>query len=195
MKRWKSAIALIVAFALTLALGSCAKPPKAELDAAVAAYARAEKDADAVAYAPDSLKRAKDLLARLQSEYAAKKYDSAKTLAAETTQAAEKAIADGKANKERMKGTAAALVETVKSAIVEAEKALAAAKKAKGVKLDFNALAAELETIKASVTQAEADFGRADYKSATEKLQAAQTRIADLTNTVAEAVRAVSKKK
>lgn len=195
MKRMKWLIAALSVAALVITLGSCAKPPKAEVDAAVAAVARAEGDADVLMYAPESLARAKDSLAKMQKELEAKKYDAAKALAQETVQSAEKAIADGKSNKERAKSSATSTLSAVKTALDEAEKALAAAKKTRGVKFDFPAAAAEIDALKKSVASAEADFNNGAYKSALEKAESAQSKIRDLMNKIAEAVRAVGKKK
>ena len=99
-----------------LALASCAKAPKAEVEAAEAAVARAEKAPDVAAYAPEELKRAQNLLADMRKELAAKRYDKAKAFAASAKEAADAAVAAAPANKDRAKGRAASLIETAKSA-------------------------------------------------------------------------------
>lgn len=195
MKQMKLLIAALSVAALVVTLGSCAKPPKAEADAAKAAVVRAESDADVLVYAPESLGRAKDSLAKMQKEFDAKKYDAAKALAQETIQMAEKAITDAKANKDRARSSASSTLTAVKTALGEAEKALAAAKKTRGVKFDFKAAAEELDAIKKSVASADADFNSGTFKTALEKAESAQSKIRDLTNKIADAVRAVGKKK
>ncbi|HCM26287.1 MAG: hypothetical protein A2Z99_00865 [Treponema sp. GWB1_62_6] len=184
-----------VALSLTLALGSCAKPPVAEMDAATAAVSRAEGDADVVAYAADSLKRAKDSLARMQGEADAKRYDAAKTLALETVQAAEKAIGDGKTGKERAKQTATDLSGTIKASLIEAENALAGARKTRGVRLDFAGIGAEITEAKNSVAAFESDFNSGNYRGAIQKGETLRSKLADIINRISEAVRAASKKK
>ena len=119
----KAKIAWIILIVLSIVLiGACSKPPKAELSAAVAAVAKAEADPDTVEYAAESLKRAKDSLARMEAEVAAKKYDSAKTLAGETVAAAERAMADGKTAKARARDEASALLGSIKAAIAETDR-------------------------------------------------------------------------
>jgi len=195
MKTFKWFALASIATLLLFGFASCAKPPTAEVENAKAAVSKAEQDVNVTRYAPDSLKRAKDTLARMQSELDAKRYDVAKGLALETIQAAEKAIADGKSNMERAKASSADLIKTINASLAEAEKALSAARGVRGIKLDFAALATELTTIKTSIAAAEADSTKGDYKSALEKAQAAQSKIADLTNRISEAVRAASRKK
>lgn len=187
-------LALVVMLA-ALAAVSCAKPPTAEVEAAKAAVARAEQDKDAQVYAPDSLRRATDALARMDAELQAKRYDAVKALAAEAGQAADKAIADGKANKERVKTQATSLSGAVKAALAELDTALAAAKKVRGVKLDFKALDAEVAAQKDAAAAAEGAIGKGEFKQAADAFQAIQARVADIQARIAEAVRAVSKKK
>lgn len=184
-----------IALALSVAFGSCAKPPVAEMDAATAAVSRAESDADVVAYAADSLKRAKDSLARMQGEADAKRYDAAKTLALETVQAAEKAIADGKTGKERAKQTATDLVGAIKASLVEAENALASARRTRGVKLDFNSISTEIAEVRNATGAFESDFNAGNYRGAVQKGETLRSKLADIVNRISEAVRAASRKK
>lgn len=186
-------IALITLSVLIVA--ACSKPPTAEMDKAVAAVARAEKDADTVEYAPDGLKRAKDSLTRMQAEAAAKKYDSAKALADETVKAAEKAMADGKTAKTRAKDDATALVGTIKTSLKEVETALEAARKVRGIKFDFAAAAKDIQAAAGTVAAAEADLAVGNYKASLEKGQAVRSVLGTIKNRIAEAVQAVSKKK
>ena len=195
MKHGSWLTAALISVALVATLGACAKPPKAEVDAAQAAIARAESDADVPVYAADSLARAKDTFSRMRKELDAKKYDAAKALAKETVQAADKAIADAKTNKDRAKNSAASTLGAVKTAIGEAETALAAAKQTRGVKLDFAAVGEELEAIKRSATSAESDFSNGMYKPALEKAESAQSKLRDLSSRIADAVREASRKK
>ena len=195
MRNKKLFILTISAVLFAAALSSCAKPPTAEMDAAAAAVAGAEADADAKTYAPDSVKRAVDSLARMRAEAEAKRYDAAKALAQETIQAAEKAIADGKAGLERTKNEATQLIGAAKAAAVEAENALAAARQRRVPALDFAALGRDIESAKRTTAGAESDFSGANYKGAVEKAQAARTSLGEVVNRISAAVRAVSSKK
>jgi hypothetical protein len=73
MKRctWIPAVG-IAALSFALALGSCAKAPQAEVDAARSAVAAAAQNGDVPVYAPDTLKRAQDSLSTMEAELKAK---------------------------------------------------------------------------------------------------------------------------
>ncbi len=180
---------------MLMVLGSCAKAPTAEMNTAAAAVAKAEGDSDTVEYAPDSLKRAKDSLSRMQAESAAKKYEAAKTLALEAVQAAEKAMADGKAGKARAKEEATSLLASVKAALLEAESALVSAKAVRGIVFDFTAAAQDMQSAQRSVATMETDLANENFKIALEKGQNARSLLGSLQNRIAEAVRAASRKK
>jgi hypothetical protein len=188
--KWLFPLALIM-----LTLVACAKPPQAEIDAAKAQVAKAAQDADVVAYAPESLKRAEDSLTKMQAELAAKKYDKVKAYAQEAQSAASAAIADGKANKERAKAQAASLIEAAKKAFPDAEKALASAKKLRPAKLDLVAATKGIADAKAALAQAEQSFAAGKFIDARDKAQSAQTKLADLVKSISEAVQAATRKK
>jgi hypothetical protein len=194
MNKAKIRIFFLITLSVLIA-GACSKPPAAEMDAAAAAVSRAEKDTDTVEYAPDALKRAKDSLARMQSEASAKKYDSAKTLAGETVKAVEKAMADGKAAKARARDDAAALVGAIKALSAEVESALAAARKVRGIKLEFDAAARDIQAAAGTVAAAESDLAGGNYKAVMEKGQAVRSVLGTIKNRIAEAVQATSRKK
>ena len=78
------------------------------MENAEAALVRAENDPDAAAYAGNTLLRARDALASMRAEAEAKRYDAAKTYAAEAVNAAEKAVNDGRAAAARAGEEAAA---------------------------------------------------------------------------------------
>lgn len=192
----KAKIAGIILIVLSIVLiGACSKPPKAELSAAVAAVAKAEADPDTVEYAAESLKRAKDSLSRMEAEVAAKKYDSAKTLAGETVAAAERAMADGKTAKARARDEASALVGSIKASLAEVQNALASARKVRGINLDAASVARDIQAAGGAVTATETDFAGGNYRSAIQKGQAARASLNMINNRIAEAVQAVSRKK
>ena len=80
---------VLIPVVLIAALGACAKPPQADIDAAKAAVATASQNPDIVAYAADTLKTAQDKLAQMQTELDAKHYDKVKSLAMDAKSAAE----------------------------------------------------------------------------------------------------------
>ena len=195
MKFIKSFFVVLISLALVAAMASCSKPPQAEIDAAKAAVARAEADADVGVYAAESLAAAKDSLSRMQKELDAKNYDTTKSLALETVTAAEKAISDAKANKEKARASASSVLAALKNDINETEKALATAKKTRGIKFDFTAAGTELGSIKAVFSSAEKDFNAGSYKKALATGETASSRLRALMRQISDAVRASSKKK
>ncbi|HRS03581.1 MAG TPA: DUF4398 domain-containing protein [Treponema sp.] len=178
-----------------IVLFSCAKPPTAEMDAATAAVAKAQADTNVTQYAPDSLKRAADSLAKMKAEADAKRYDNAKTLAQETIKLADQAIADGNAGLERAKDEAAGLIASSKSLVLEVTNALASAKKVARIKLNFTDLTSQFNSAKATLADAEKDQGSGNYKSAIEKGKKARTALSDMLAAISSAVQAASKKK
>jgi hypothetical protein len=185
----------VLAVLLTLGLFACAKPPQAEIDAAKAAVAKAAASSDIVTYAPEALARAQDALSRMQTELTAKHYDKVKTLALEASAAAEKAVSEALANKEKVKADAAALIAAMKKALPEAEKTIAAAKRIPRTGLDFAALAKALAGAKSSLAAAEADQANGNFMAAWNKASGVQTALADGERTVSNAVQAATKKK
>jgi len=185
----------ILAALLILGLFACAKPPQAEIDAAKAAVAKAAANSDVVTYAPEALAKAQDALSRMQTELTAKHYDKVKTIALEASAAAEKAISDALANKEKVKADAAALIAAMKKAIPEAEKTVAAAKRIPRTGLDFAALAKALAGAKSSLAAAETDQANGNFMAAWNKASAVQTALADGERTVATAVQTATKRK
>jgi len=185
----------VLAALLILGLFACAKPPQAEIDAAKAAVAKAAANSDVVTYGPEALAKAQDALSRMQTELTAKHYDKVKTLALEASAAAEKAISEALANKEKVKADAAALIAAMKKALPEAEKTIAAAKRIPRTGLDFSALAKALAGAKTSLAAAEADQANGNFMAAWNKASAVQTSLADGERTVTNAVQAATKKK
>lgn len=178
---------------LVLVLG-CAKPPLAEMESAREAVFRAEADPDAVLYAGGSISRAKDSLKRMQAEADSKRYDAAKTHAADAITAAEKAIADGKAAAVRAKSESEALVGGLRPAIEEAERNLNGARYS-NLRLNYNELSRDLDTASDTVDQAETDFLEGKYQDAINKGRTARSIIGDVNEKISLASTSVSKKK
>ena len=183
-----------IAILLTAVLAGCAKPPKAEMDAATEAVTKAETDNDAVLYASNSLARARDALNRMQREADSKRYDAVKTYAAEAVSAAEKALADGRAGAIRARDEASALVSGLRPAILETEQGLRTAQSA-GMNLDFPVLTRGLNEAKLSADQAEAALSGSRYQEAMDKGRGAQAALSDINRKLSDAVMAASRKK
>jgi hypothetical protein len=189
------ALKVLIPLAFVIALGACAKPPQADIDAARAAVAAAAKNADIVAYAPATLKAAQDQLAQMETELAAKHYDKVKTLALQAKATAGNAATDAVSGKAKAQADATALVAALQKALPDADAQVAAAKRIRGVKLDFAALAQQLASAKAAVADAANDLSAGNYASALQKATAVQTQLNDGQKMISDAVAAATNKK
>ncbi|MDR1655670.1 MAG: DUF4398 domain-containing protein [Treponema sp.] len=193
MKQSLTRVSII--FVLALAFFGCAKPPVEEMNQAIAAVSAAENDANALSYAASSLLRAREALTMMQEAADSKRYDEAKTLAAEAIAAAQKAVADGKTGAERAKTEAENLIEGVKAAAGETEEVLRNAKTVKNITLDFAALERDFADARRTLAQAEISLSGGNYQEASEKGRNARAALSDITNRIAGAAAAVSRKK
>jgi hypothetical protein len=177
-----------------LVLGACAKPPVEEMNKATEAVTRAENNADALTYAGNTLARARDALNRMQTEADSKRYDTAKTHAAEALAAAEKAIADGQAGAARARQEATATVGALRPAIEETEQGIKAARSAK-LPLDFAALDREIDDVRRNADQAEVALSGDQYQEALNRCRNARAGLNDIDQKLSSAVMATSRKK
>ena len=180
---------------LALSLAGCAKPPAAEMDAAESAVIRAENDSDAVNFAGSSLARAREALTRMREEAASKRYDAAKSFAAEAVNAANKAISDGRAASARAREEAAALLATVKDSLEETGQAIDSAKTVENIDLDFALVDQDFDTARRTTDQAEVSLAGNKYQDSMEKSRTAQGILGDISSKLAGAAVAVSRKK
>jgi hypothetical protein len=179
---------------ILLNLAGCAKPPVEEMDNAAAAVTRAENDPDAAAYAQETLIPARNALANMQNEAAEKRYDSAKTYAAEAVRAAERAVSDGRAGAARAREEAAALLALLPGAIAETEQTLRTAE-GKNLDLDTEALEADMEYVRRTADQAVIAAAADRNKDALELGQAARSTLSRINAQISEAAVLVSRKK
>jgi hypothetical protein len=184
----------MIVLALTVFMSGCAKPPTAEMDAAAEALTRAENDSDAVAYGSPSIIRARDALANMRSEVAAKKYDSAKTYAQEVISAADKAIADGKTGAQRARDEATNLLNGVRTTLGETQKNIETAR-SRNVRVDFNAINGDFTNARGQVDQAQTALSGADFRGSIEKSQSARAILGSIDNRLTQTSIATSRKK
>ena len=180
---------------VALLLGACAKPPTDEVDAANLSLARAEADADAREYAPDSLSDARSLVVRMETELEAKRYDAAKTLALEAAEAARKAIDDGASGKTRARSEAISLISSAKTSLGEVQQSLRAAKRVRGLSLDVNATEGDINVATQTITAADDDLSKTDFKAASSKAQSARSMLSGITQRVSAAVQKATRRK
>lgn len=180
---------------LVLVVAACAKPPQADIDAARAAVAAAAKNADVVAYAPETLKAAQDKLAQMETELAAKHYDKVKALALDAKGTAGTAANDAARGKEKAQADATALIAALKKALPDAAKKLAAARQVRGIKLDSAGLTRQISGAQAGVADADKDLADGSFASALQKAVAAQSQLSDAEKAISDALRAAGKGK
>jgi len=190
----KLIVILPVLFVLALFLAACATPPTEDMNKAYDAVTRAENDADAVTYAGNTLGLAKDALTRMQSEADAKRYDTAKTYAAEAVSNAERAITEGKTGADRAKNEAAALVNSLSAPLAETSDALNAAQDVQNIKLDFDSLSGDMDSANKTYSDAQQSLAADNYSDAISKGQNVRSTLSDINAKITEATQAASRK-
>jgi hypothetical protein len=183
-----------VALVLAMLGMGCAKPPTEEMNNAAEAVTRAENDKDAVTYAFNSITRAKDALEHMKTEADSKRYDAAKSYAAEAIAAAERAITDGRAGAERARSEASSLVAQLRPLIAETEQGITAARAA-GLPLDFESVDTDFNTARRNADQAQTALSATRYEESMERGRAARLGLNSINQQLAIATLAVSRKK
>jgi hypothetical protein len=177
---------IFIGFVVLLLAAGCAKLPQAEMDSAKEAVFRAENDENAVLYGASSLARARDALRRMQVEADSKRYEAAKTHAAEAIAAAERAITDGQAAAVRAKTESESMIAGLKPVVEETERNLNGARYNQ-LNLDYNQLNTQLNTARDSVDAAEVDIARGKYQDALDKGRTARATLGDINERISSA--------
>ncbi|MDR2942149.1 MAG: DUF4398 domain-containing protein [Treponema sp.] len=178
---------ILLGFIILVLLAGCAKPPIAEMDSAKEAVFRAENDEAAVLYGGGSLSRARDSLRRMQVEADSKRYDAAKTHAAEAIAAAERAIADGKSGIARSKSEAESLIGGLRPAIEETERNINGARYSQ-LKLDYGQMNREVKKAYETTDQAEIDLAMGRYQDATDKGMSVRATLSAINQQIADII-------
>jgi hypothetical protein len=193
---WAAPVSILAAIALTaLVFAGCAQPPQAEVDAARAKVAAAMKDADILTYAPESLQKAKDALARMEKNLADRKYPEAKTEALQAASLAAGAKADVVAARERVKNEAATTIDQAKKLLASLLPAVSVAKKAKPAGLDLAALDKDLADARAKLADADSALGAGNFVSARDGASAARASFSEIEKRISDAIQKARKKK
>ena len=187
--------AIIVVFIFPLAISACAAPPTEEMQRARDAVTRAENDADAVAYAGNTVVHARDALTRMQDEADSKNYETAKEFAIEAINSANKAIADGQSAKERSKTEASALLDSVQNSLAETSSAINNARNVPDIQLDFNTLTQRTDEARNTYGEAQQNFQDGNNQDAIAKGQSVRGELSDINTTINEAAFDTSRKK
>ena len=193
MNPMKSAFICGILFLAMLAVG-CAKPPTEDMNSATEAVTRAENDNDAVTYAASSIARAREALERMNLEAASKRYDSAKSYAAEAIAAAERAISDGRAGASRAREEANALVSEIKPMIEDTRQGISAARSA-ALPLDFDIISQDFDMACRNTDQAQAAIYGSRYQDAIKLGRTARSELVDINQQLSNAAISISRKK
>lgn len=176
-------------------LCACAKPPREEMEKAHDAVTRAENDADTVMYASGTLVRARDALTRMQNEADAKRYDAAKTYAAEAITQAERAIFEGRSGASRAKDEASTLISSLVGPLAETGSALDAAWRTEKLQIDFASLTSDMEAARRNFNDAQLSLQSSRYRDAISQGQTVRSLLSGINAALTESVIAVSRKK
>ncbi|MCL2007063.1 MAG: DUF4398 domain-containing protein [Treponema sp.] len=175
-------------------LAACATPPIDDMNSAHEAVMRAENDPNVVAYANNTLVLARDALARMQAESNARRYDTARSLAAETISLAERAIADGRAGSARARDEAEAMVRSLGQALDDTTRAINGARTVPGIRLDFNALTREMDVARGAYGDVQQSFAANNFRDVISRGQIIRSMLADINGRISEAMRAAGRK-
>jgi hypothetical protein len=192
----KMTVMLPLVLVLLVVVG-CQKPPQMDIDAAKASLDTA-RSAEAMDYAPDSLRAAEDSQAQLDAELKAQEekfalfrsYKKSTELAQATKAAGEKAAADAKAKKEEVKGEAQTLITDATTALNDAKALLEKAPKGKGTQADIEAMKADLTGVESSLTEAQNSFNAEKYLDAKSKAEAAKMQAGNVKTAIEQAIEA-----
>ncbi|MCL2266511.1 MAG: DUF4398 domain-containing protein [Treponema sp.] len=177
---------------ISIFLSGCEQPPLAEMESAREAVFRAENDENAVLYAAETLARARSAIDLMQQEADSKRYEAAKTHAAEAVAAAEKAIADGRAGSQRAGVGSISLISGLRQEIEETSKNVSSARYAL-MDLDYDALDRRIINAHNEADRAEFDQAAGKYQDAIDRAAAIRADLANINQMVANA--AVIRKK
>ena len=149
-------------------IAGCAQPPKQEIDAANEALTSAI-GAGAVDYAPDQLKLAQDLIAKMNDQVEKKDYKGAKETAIMAREKSLEAKTTAEANQAKVKESAESTNAEVKQGI-EKDKALIQEAESAGVpSVDLKTIKEQLSSVEAGSLDADAFFLAKQYKDASSK--------------------------
>ncbi|MEI6876617.1 MAG: hypothetical protein WCL50_15975 [Spirochaetota bacterium] len=183
------------ALALVLFVLSCAQPPKAEVDAARAKVAAAQKDTDVLTYAAGPLQQAKDALARMEKNLTDKKYPEAKAAAIQAANLADGAKKDVGPAKEKVKNEAMAIIDEAKKQLAALLPTVSTAKKAAPAGLDLKAIDTDLAAARSRLADADASLGAGNFAAARDGAAAAKGSFSDIEKRISDAIQKARKKK
>jgi hypothetical protein len=172
----------------------CTQPPTEEMNNAEEAVLRAENDPDAVTYAPNLVQRARETLALMVAESNAKRYQAAKTYAAEAITLAERAIEEGLTSSLRTREQALSSLSAVRPLLLETESRINNAKAAK-LPLDYDTIDRDFYAARGTYDQAQSAISNAKYQEAIFLSNNVRTGLAGINQKLGTTAMTVSRKK
>lgn len=177
---------IIVMFSFVLMLGSCAKAPQAELDAAKAAIEEL-KTSGADLYVPaeftalqDSLNAVNELIEASKGKLFAN-FSAAKAKLARISELSTTVKANAETRKAEVQAQVDATMTELNTLVVEAKNLIAKAPKGKEGKAAVDAITAEIATVEAAATEATGMVQQGKWIEALDKLNAAKEKINSIT--------------
>jgi len=174
--------ALVVTMAMTMAwtLAGCAKPPQAAIDGAKQAI-DAARSAEAGTYAPDSSRTAEDATGRLDAELKAqnqkpailRSYKTTTELSEAAQVAAQKAVVDADAGKQKVRQEATLAIESTREAAGQARAAVGKLPKSAAAQAARQPIEADLAAAEAVLADAQSALAAGKLTDARTKAEAA----------------------
>ena len=175
-------------------LSSCGKVPQAQIDEANAAI-EAAKTAQADVYVPTEFAALQDSMRAVnayiegQKSKLFKKYGPAKEDLTKVVALAKTVKENAVARKEEVKKEAETLLNDIKTVIDETNKLFLRAPRGKEGKAALDQMKAEMETVNAAVTEAQAQFDKGAYMDALNKVKAAKETADKINGELKEAIK------
>ena len=189
----KHTYCIFAAIVLAILAVACATPPTEEMNNATEAVSRAENDINAVTYAGNTIARARDALSRMHIEADAKRFDSARTFAADAIAAAERAISEGAIGAARARDEASSLLNELGPLVQETRRGIDSARSS-GLALNYNQLEQDFTTARGNAEQAQDAFRGDRYQDAMSLGRTARSELIDINQRLTTVALAVSQK-
>jgi hypothetical protein len=188
------AAVIIAGWAASILITACAKPPTEEMEAARTAVTRAENDPDVAVYAVSTLARAREALSNMEAEAEAKRYDTARSYAAEAQTGAEKAINDARTQAARARDDSANALNALRNAVSETDSTIDQGKKNR-LALDWTEIDRDYQDAQSIAGEAEAAAAANRYRDVVERANTARTTLSAINAQISAASLAVTRKK
>jgi hypothetical protein len=192
----------LAVLALPLFVWGCSKPPEVEIQKAQAAMAAA-RTAEAQQYAPKALSSAQDTLnaaMAYKQEQDAKfvlfrRYEKGRQQLIKAETMAQKAEADAKAEKERVRQEVMGMLSSATTEFDAVKVAFQTAPKGKGNKAELALIEAEIQSVEGPFAEAKAEFDGGRFLTAKPKVTAVREQIRRINDEIAQAAAMATAKK